>query len=495
MSEQATVRRLLVGLQAKLGADILRTGSKGLLLLILTRYLLAPEEFGLLFFAISVLAVVRLGANLGFAKSTARYVSDYMQTDESQIRHIVRTGVAYNLVAIAVVGVALAGFHREIAALLNEPALAPFLLLGPLFVMFTSLRVFARLIFQGFNEVWWSALVSTVSSVAQLALVVAFVLLGFDAVGAFLGYIGAAALASLAGFSVLYWKFYRRLPETDAVDESLRGRILRYSFPLAGTRGAGVLTNRVDQLLIGYLLTPAAVSFYTLGKQISEFVMTPAMSLGFVVSPAYSSEKADDQLGRASRMYEKSFENIVLLYVPAATGLVLVARPTIRFVVGQEYLGAVPVIQVLSVFIVVKSIDNITNDGLDYLGRARERAVVKISGAVANFLLNLLLIPVMGVVGAAVATVLTTSAVVAVNVYIIGQELEISLWTLGAATVRIAAIAAVMGGIVWAGLPFVSGIPSLFAVITAGAIAWVIMATVGGFIDPDDVETVLANIT
>ncbi|ELZ23110.1 polysaccharide biosynthesis protein [Halosimplex carlsbadense 2-9-1] len=494
MSDRTTVRRLVAGLQAKLGADVLRTASKGLLLLVLTRYLLTPEEFGLLFFGMSALAVAQLGANLGFAKSTARYVSDYSQTDESQIRHVVRAGLLYNLTTVAIVGAVLVGFDREIAVLLDEPALAPLLVLGPLFVLFTSLRTFTRTVFQGFNEVWWSALVSTVSSVTQFALVVGLVVLDYGVVGAFAGYIGAAALASIVGFAVLYRRFYSRLPEAESTEDGLKRRVLRYNFPLAATRGAGVLTGKVDQLLIGFFLTPAAVGFYTLGKQISEFVMMPAVSLGFVISPAYSSEQTGDRPERASRIYEKSFENIVLLYVPAACGLALVAEPTIRLIVGSDYLGAVPVVQILSVFIVVKAVDKITNDGLDYLGRARARAVIKSLGAVSNFALNVALIPVMGVAGAAVATVLTTSGVVAVNVYLVTQELDLSPWHLGATTVRVAAITAVMGGVVWVALPFVSGIPSLLAVVTAGAVVWAVLALLGGFVDLDDVETVLANV-
>ena len=494
MGDRTTVRRLVVGLGTKLGADVLRTASKGLLLLVLTRYLLTPEEFGLLFFAMSALAVAQLGANLGFAKSTARYVSDYAQGDESQIRHVLRAGVAYNLTTVAIVGILLTGFGREIAALLDEPALAPLLALGPLFVLATSLRMFARTAFQGFNEVWWSALVSTVSSVAQFALVVGLVVLDYGVVGAFAGYIGAAALASVVGFAVLYRRFYRRLPEAESVEDDLKSRVLRYSFPLAATRGAGVLTGRVDQLLVGYFMTPAAVGFYTLGKQISEFVMMPAVSLGFVVSPAYGSEQAGDRSERASRLYEKSFENIVLLYVPAACGLALVAEPAIRLVIGSSYLGAVPVVQILSVFVVVKAVDKITNDGLDYLGRARARAVVKSAGAVSNFALNVALIPVMGVAGAALATVVTTSGVVAVNVYLVAQELDLSLVNLAETTARVVGVTVVMAGVVWLALPLVSGLPSLLAVVAAGAVVWAVLSLLGGLIDTDDIETVLANV-
>jgi O-antigen/teichoic acid export membrane protein len=283
--QNSLVRQIARGFQATLLARTLSTAAKGLLLVILTRYLLSPDQFGLLFYAISVLAVAHLFATLGFAKSTARYVSEFMETDRAQVRHIIRVGLKYNLLAIAFVGIVLFGFHEHIAAALNEPALAPFLLIGPAYVGFKSLRVFLRLIFQGFNRVEWSAVVAVVASVCQLVFVVGFVLLDNGTIGAFVGYVVGLAVTSIVGFTVLYQRFYSQLDEADTIKEGLSRRVLKYNFPLAWTRGAGTLDGRVDILLVGYFLTPAAVGFYTLGKQISQFVMMPATALGFVVSP------------------------------------------------------------------------------------------------------------------------------------------------------------------------------------------------------------------
>lgn len=493
MNDDSLTRRIVVGLKAKLIADALTMASKALLLLVLTRYLLSPEEFGLLFYAISIIAIARLFADLGLAKSTARYVSEFMETDRTQVRHVVRVGLVYNLLTITLVGLAIVVFRGQIAGLVDEPALVPFLLLGPGYVGFRSLVFFQTTIFQGFNEVQWSALVATVSGVGQFVLVVGFLVLDYGTVGAFLGYTVAFAVASVVGFAVLYRRFYRELPAADGVESDLRGRILRYNFPLTWTRGAGVLTGKVDTVLVGYFLTPAAVGFYTLGKQIADFAIQPASSLGFVVSPTFGSQKANGDLGRAARIYERSFENILVLYVPAAMGIVLVARPATEFVFGADYLGAVPVIQVLSVFVVVKSIDKITNDGLDYLGRARTRAVVKSIGSVSNFLLNVLLIPTMGVVGAAVATAISITGVVGTNVVLINQELSLDLRRLAHTAARVGVVTAVMGAVVWLGLPFVSGLPSLAAVVAVGVLVWSVLAVAGGLLDIEEVRMLLPD--
>jgi O-antigen/teichoic acid export membrane protein len=493
MSDESLVEQIARGFKASLVANVASVATKGVLLIALTRYLLTPDEFGLLFYAMSVLSVGHLLATLGFAKSTARYVAEFMETDESQVRYILRVGLQYNLFSIGLVSVGLVVLHEHIAALLNEPKLAPFLLLGPVYIAFKSLRVFLRLVFQGFNRVEWSAFVSIAVSVCQLISVVGLVLLGYGVVGAFLGYGIAYGIASLLGFIVLYRKFYSQLEPAESVRTDLRRRVLEYNFPLAWTRGAGILDGRVDSILVGFFLNPTAVGFYMLGKQITQFVTTPATALGFVVSPTFGTQKASDNLDRASEIYRRSIENILLLYLPAAAGIILVAEPAIRLVFGKAYLGAVPVLQVLSIYVILRSIDNLTNDSLDYLGRARERAIMKSVGSVSNFLLNIALIPAIGVVGAAAATVITNGVVIGMNVYFIHQELDLPVGSLGVTALQVGAVTAVMAGIVWWARSFVSGIPSLVGVIAIGVFVWAVLAVASGLVDRGELRTALAN--
>ncbi len=66
-----------------------------------------------------------------------------------------------------------------------------------------------------------------------------------------------------------------------------------------------------------------------------------------------------------------------MLYIPAAAGLILVSEPLIYIVFGEEYAGAVPVLQILGIYAVLQSVKVLTDNGLDFLGRARERAIAK----------------------------------------------------------------------------------------------------------------------
>ncbi|QLG64323.1 flippase [Halorarum salinum] len=484
--------RLARGVKATFGANALTMVANAALIIVLTRFLLTPEEFGELNFALSVLTVASIMATLGLPKSTARYITDFAETDPGQIPHIIRRSLVFLGAVTVVVSVGVVVLGRPVARMLGEPSLVPFLLIGAVYVAARSGTKFLSAAFQGFNRVTWTAVVGVVSNVSRLLFVVGFVLLGFGAVGALAGYVAGFLLAGAVGFGVLYAKFYRQYEPADDVEEGLTRRVLEYAVPLTATRGANVLDKKVDTLLIGVLLNMTAVGYYTVAKQVSDFVAVPAASFGFTISPALGEQKSGDRLDRAARLYERSLEYVLLAYIPAAAGLVLVAEPMIQYVFGADYIAAVPVVQVFSGFVLVNAVNKVTSDGLDYLGRARERAIVKSTMAVSNFLLNLVLIPRMGVVGAAVATVLTYTVYTGTNVWVIHSELGFSVRRVTRHVGVVCLVTAGMAAVVASVLPMVSGVATLVGAVFVGLAVWGVLAVVGGVLDVREVADFLA---
>lgn len=480
------------GLRATLVAQFVHMAASGLLIILLARYLLSQEEYGLLFLAISIITVAQLFSDLGIAKSGARFLAEYRESDPSLVRPVLTASLKYRLISITIVGLGLGVFANVMADILGEPGLVPLLYAGIAYLAAHSLSTFAGLLFQGFNRVTWTAKVKIVSGVTRPLFVAAFVLAGWGAVGAIVGYAVSFGLGALIGLVVLYRYFYGASPPASE-NTDIGGRIIRYSVPLAATRGANVLDKHIDTILIGFFLNPLAVGFYTLGKQINAFLLGPARSLGFTISPTFGEQKARDELDRAARVYETALEHTLLLYVPAAAGVIVVAEPAVRIIFGEGWLGAVPVVQILSGFLLLQAVTNVTSDGIDYLGRARFRAIAKGVTSIGNFVLNVLLIPRFGVVGAASATVVTHSVYVLLNLYIINQEFSLSVTSLVKKTTLIVLISLGMALTVGTLLPYVSGLFFLIAVICVGVLTWGGLATVSGLLDVRQIYSVLTS--
>lgn len=475
--------RLAHGVKASFAARIVKIGTNALLLVILTRYLFTTDQYGLLYTVISVVGVASMFATLGLPSSAARYVAEYSETDATQVPAILRVSVLFVFGFGLLTALVLTIFNTQIAALVGESAVAPLLFVAAVYVVFESLHKYLTGIFQGLNEIPTSAGINATAQIGRLLFVVGLVLLGWGVWGALAGYLLGFVLSVAIGGYLLYTQFYRRLPSAAETEDGLVRRILEYSVPLTATRGATVIDKKIDTILVTSLagLTPAA--FYAVAKQVSDACVSPASSLGYTISPAFGEEKAGDRLERAARLYEYSLEHVLIFYIPATVGLILVAEPTMRYVFGEEYLGATPVVQVFSLFILANAVNKITTDSLDYLGRARIRAIFKGGMAVGNVLLNLLLIPIYGAAGAAVASVITFGAYTVLCVYIMTTELPIQFETVLGPVARVLVIAAVMGMGVVLLLPYVSGVVTLVAVIAAGGGIWLVLSAAWGVID------------
>lgn len=490
----STTEEAVNGFKANLVAKAVEIGVNGLLILLLTRLFLTTEEYGLLYLAISIFGMAVFFSRMGFAKSAARYVTEYRETDPSKIPFIVRRSLLFNVITIAVMATGLIVFRDLIATQVGEPELVPLLSIGFLFVIAQTLHSYSYFLCQGFNRVTWSAVLMIVSNLGILVFVLVFLGLELGLVGALLGYITGYALGAVLGLIVLYRWVSRIDRESSSVDDAADGpsesddddlsrRILEYSLPLTITGSASILYKRADIILVGAFLTPVAVGYYVLAKQLTEFVTAPASSLGFALAPTYGESKSSDQLSRAAAIYETTFQYNLLFYIPAAVGIVLVADPAIRYVFGDGYLGAIPIVQVLSVFVVLQSINKITNDALDFLGRARHRAISKGSAAIINLGLNLVLIPTIGVIGAAVSTILSYALMVVVNIYLINAELSLSVRQLFATFVRVCGVAIGMALVVILFLPFVSSVVSLLVIVALGVCVWLALAVTSGLLD------------
>jgi len=475
--------------RAEFVARIVTALSGGLLVVALGR-LLGPDGYGLLYLAISVFGIADFFSRLGITKSAAKYIAEYKETDTSQIRHIIRFSFILNGISITITSVLLYFMSEIIAEFFSEPELAPFLLLGVLYVVFGNLVNYVRRILQGFESIKSSAILQIHKSITRVAFGLGLVLFGYGALGALIGYTLSFSLVALGGLFYLYAKYYRNLP-VGRQEKGLRRRIIKYTLPLTVTGSANLLQNRIDTLLVGFFVGPIGVAYYTISEQVVQFIETPMSALGFTISPTYEVLVQKGDRNRAARLYENALTHGLLLYIPATFGLIIIAEPMIDVILNTDYSGASPVLQVMAIWATFQSVSKITSNGLDYLGRAKDRAILTVIVSIVNITLNLILIPTVGVVGAAVATVIATGIYALGCMYFISTELQLrTLWLTRYISVIIL-ISLIMSGPVYILADYITGFVSLFFVVITGGVIWFVLSMITGFITMEKVKLLL----
>ncbi len=464
--------------------------SSALLTVILAR-LLDPDGYGLLFLAISILGVIKLFSRLGIAGSTSKYLATYKERDPSQIPHILRMGLFLNLAVLIITCILLYYFHHEISGLVGERELIPFLLIGVSYIFFSTLNYFALSALQGFEAIETTAVIRGIRGIVKFSSAIGLVLLGFGAIGALIGYVIAYAMATIIGLFYIYINFFK-VPHQGSPEPGLFRRIAEYSIPITATGTASTIDRYLDTVLVGFFLGPVAVGYYTISKQVISFIEMPASALGFTLSPTYETQREQGNLESTAQIFEEGLTHNLLSYIPAATGLILVSQPTIELIFGTEYMGAVPILQILAIYVVFHTVNKIVGSGLDYLGRARERAILRGGSAGLNVILNLILIPSFGVIGAAIATVISYSLYSISNLYIMSTEIRLRHVYILKYLLIVIAISSAMGSIIFILLPTVNGFISLLLLIALGIMVWGILVTTLGLLD---IRQVVSAIT
>jgi len=149
-----------------------------------------------------------------------------------------------------------------------------------------------------------------------------------------------------------------------------------------GTSIVSHLNNNADKLLVGKVLGNAALGFYSMAFQLMLYPMTHVASVIVkVLFPTLSAMQ--DDLPRLRKAYLKSTAAVALITFPLMIGLLTVSRDFVAVVFGEKWLPMVPVLQVLCLVGMGKSVA--TTVGAVYLSTARTRE---------HFLIALVMFPV-----------------------------------------------------------------------------------------------------
>ena len=474
------VEEIKSGFKADLVSQVAKSLSGGVLVIVLAR-LLSPDEYGLVYLSVSIFTFVTLLGKVGLGNSAARYVTEYEEEDPGQIPHIVETTAVVLAVTLGAVTVGLVLVSGQVAAVMGDSELQILLLVGALFVATGGFVDSTRKLCQGFKKIEWAAYIKLVDAVLRPIVAIGLVLAGFGAVGAIAGYVVSSLSAALLGTAFIYHLYSNSV--RSEIEANLRRRVAEYAVPIALTDNSDTLLKRVDIILVGAFLTPLAVSYYVVAKQLMTFLKTPANSLGFAITPRYSEQIHRGNLETASRLYSEALTSTLTFYVPAAVGLVIVAEPTLALIFGPEYAGGAIVLQILTLYLVAQTVSYVTSGGLDYLGQAKLRAYAKGGTAIFNVILNIILIPTIGIMGAAISTAGSYAVYVSINVYLLHLELDLDWFEIAHRCAKIAAVTVVMGLSVYPFASAISNIVSLLAVVSLGGLVWLIATVTVGLIE------------
>lgn len=178
-----------------------------------------------------------------------------------------------------------------------------------------------------------------------------------------------------------------------------------------------IYTN-LDKVMLGILTNDEAVGYYTSANKMIKVIVSLVTSLGTVLLPRMSYYIENDLTKEINTLIDKSLNFILLLAIPASVGIFMLAKPIILIFTGSGYTEAITTIKILSPVILIIGLSNLI--GVQILlshGKEKFTLISTSIGAITNFLLNLLLIPLLKHNGAAIATIVAEISVAITQIY------------------------------------------------------------------------------
>jgi len=360
------------------------------------RYL-GPENYGLWMYAESLVGLVTAIATLGTTQIVIRDLVEQPQEKEGSIlgtAFLLMLGAGF-LTALSIIFI---GFW------LNEDRITRLL------IVISSVSLVLQA-FQAFDYWFQSKVLSKYSVVARTSgqIIVSILKILFILLSLSVTYFALTAIISGCISAVIWiysYKKHKKKLSSWSFDPQYAKSLLKDTWPLILAGLSVAIYMKIDQVMLKDMVNAKAVGNYAVAVRVSELWYFIPMTIASSVFPSIINSKKDS--------FEKYYRRLQYLYDVMAGMAIAIAIPMtflsdvlIQLLFGSEYAFAGEVLALhiwagIFVFLGVARSNWIINENYQIYGM-----ICTTSGAVSNIILNIWLIPVLGIMGAAWATIIS----------------------------------------------------------------------------------------
>ncbi|MQA75040.1 MAG: oligosaccharide flippase family protein, partial [Solirubrobacterales bacterium] len=245
------------------------------------------------------------------------------------------------------------------------------------------------------------------------------------------------------GAAFLLWRLWverRRLGLRPEIP--LLRRMLRFGLPTMPAELSLYSLNFIDRILIVRYAGLAEAGLYALAVKFAQGMNVIARGFQLAFPPLAYSIADDDEARRAYSLIVTWFAAICAFFV---AGLWLLARWIVDLLAAPEYFDAYEAVGLLATGVALYALYLVLVVVLGRSGRTEFNLPATVAGTAVNVVLNVILIPPLGIVGAGIALV-ASYAVVLVAMYVLTQRLFPVAYEWGRLALLVVVTAAIVAG-------------------------------------------------
>lgn len=319
-------------------------------------------------------------------------------------------------------------------------------------IFFVSIASVMRGYFNGRNRISATAKSQTLEQIFKTALTIIVVevivlIYGTDVTVMAAGANLATTLSVLLsfGYLALYYKLYKRpLSQKEKMMQarmksepaiSVVKKILFVSLPITLSAIMSTLNKNVDSMTVIRFLKKtvsegtAKIQYGILSGKVDTLITLPLsfnVAFSTALVPTVSTAIAQNDIRSAQKRISFSMLLTMIIGLPCTLGMAVFAQPILNLVFPNASSGAV-LLQISSFTIIFSVLAQTANGALQGLGRILVPAVSGLIGLIVKIISNIVLIPIIGVNGAAIGSSLNNVVVFLISYIVLTKTIRLKL--------------------------------------------------------------------
>lgn len=182
----------------------------------------------------------------------------------------------------------------------------------------------------------------------------------------------------------------------------------------------------LDRSMLGWMTNTDNVSIYDQAQRLIRTITAVLQSLGYVMMARVANLTMSNDTDGIKHYIYKSINFTMFLAWPAMMGMIGVANDFIPLFLGTEYVEVIPTLKLLSLLILTMPLNSILGvQMLIPMGEERVYAMATGVGATVNVVVNIVLIPLFGITGACISSLVAEIVVFLISYWKLRRMFDI----------------------------------------------------------------------
>jgi O-antigen/teichoic acid export membrane protein len=219
-------------------------------------------------------------------------------------------------------------------------------------------------------------------------------------------FFGSVIAVEVAGVTALAWYLRQRgLIDLKSVDWQYFRKAAVFAFPLIGYELASVVLDSGDRLLVQHYMGSQPLGYYSAAYNVSTYVEEALMvPINLALFPIYMKLWAEKGKQETQAFLSRSLNGFLALAVGVACVVLLTSRDVIVVLASRKFQEAYRLLPVLVIGLLIYAVHIFLNAALLIYKKTATMTKLVVYACAVNILLNMALIPRVGLQGAAIAT-------------------------------------------------------------------------------------------